>query len=319
MNLLKNLILFFLIIFFNSCSVEDGTHKTFLWIVTSWQDVDRYNQNQDYWDKGNLYQPRYNLRGIASNNSSELIVVGQDGTIWQSSDYGLTWDNRTSGNVNTTNLWEVEYISGNYVAVGHSGIIITSDDGITWDNRTSGVTGHPLRGITFGNSTYVVVGRSGTVLTSTDSISWTLRSNVTTEFLCGVSYLNEKFIAVGKNGSLLTSTDGITWDNKTSGISTDLKEISYGNGVYVAVGTDGTIISSTDTETWTSRDGASGNLWAIDFGNGTFLTGGNDIYRSYDGITWDNISSNSAQAIKYIDYESQKWKSSQNPQFADLR
>ena len=133
------------------------------------------------------------------------------------------------------------------------------------------------------------------------------------------SYLNEKFIAVGKNGSLLTSTDGITWDNKTSGISTDLKEISYGNGVYVAVGNDGTIISSTDTETWTSRDGASGNLWAIDFGNGTFLTGGNDIYRSYDGITWDNISSNSAQAIKYIDYESQKWKSSQNPQFADLR
>ena len=54
MNLLKNLILFFLIIFFNSCSVEDGTHKTFLWIVTSWQDVDRYNQNQDYWDKGCL-------------------------------------------------------------------------------------------------------------------------------------------------------------------------------------------------------------------------------------------------------------------------
>ena len=134
-----------------------------------------------------------------------------------------------------------------------------------------------------------------------------------------MSYLNEKFIAVGKNGSLLTSTDGITWDNKTSGISTDLKEISYGNGEYVAVGTDGTIISSVDTETWTSRDGASGNLWAIDFGNGTFLTGGNNIYRSYDGITWDNISSNSAQAIKYIDYESQKWKYSPTPQFADLR
>ena len=123
MNLLKNLILFFLIIFFNSCSVEDGTHKTFLWIVTSWQDVDRYNQNKDYWDKGNLYAPNYMLRGIASINSSELIVVGQDGTIWQSSDYGLTWDNRTSGNGNTTNLWEVEYISGNYVAVGNSGIL----------------------------------------------------------------------------------------------------------------------------------------------------------------------------------------------------
>ena len=195
MNLLKNLILFFLIIFFNSCSVEDGTHKTFLWIVTSWQDVDRYNQNKDYWDKGNLYAPRYNLRGIASNNSSELIVVGQDGTIWQSSDYGLTWDNRTSGNGNTTNLWEVEYISGNYVAVGHSGIIITSIDGITWDNRTSGVT-KKLRGIAYGNSKYVTVGSDGTVLTSSDSITWTQQSSPTTEDFFGLEYVNNKFIGV---------------------------------------------------------------------------------------------------------------------------
>ena len=170
-----------------------------------------------------------------------------------------------------------------------------------------------------GNSTYVTVGQSGTVLTSSDSISWTTRTSGTSNYLYGVSYLNEKFIAVGRSGTIITSSDGITWGTKSSGISTLLKEVSYGNGVYVAVGTGGTIISSTDTETWTSRDGASGSLWAIDFGNSTFLTGGDDIYRSYDGITWEYISSNSAQAIKYIDYESQKWKSSQNPQFADLR
>ena len=163
-----------------------------------------------------------------------------------------------------------------------------------------------LTGIAYGNSTYVTVGQSGTILTSSDGISWTEQSIGTKEYFYGVSYLNEKFIVVGGNGSILTSTDGITWSTKNSGISTHLKEVSYGNGVYVAVGTGATIISSADTETWTSRDGASGDLWAIDFGNGTFLTGGDDIYRSYDGIKWDNIPSNSAQAIKYIDYESQK-------------
>ncbi len=87
-----------------------------------------------------------------------------------------------------------------------------------------------------------------------------------------------------------------------------MKEISYGNGIYIAVGAAGTIISSTDTDTWTSRDGASDSLWAIDFGNGAFHIGGTYIYRSYDGLNWDNISSNSAQAIKFIDYEIPKSK-----------
>ena len=320
MTLLKNLILFFLIIFFNSCSVEDGTHKTFLWIVTEWQDVDRYNQNEDSWDKGNLYQPGYNLRGIASNNSGELIVVGQEGTIWQSSDYGSTWDNRTSGNGNTTNLWEVEYISGNYVAVGHSGIIITSNDGITWDNRTSGVT-KKLRGIAYGNSKYVTVGSDGTVLTSSDSITWTQQSSPTTEDFFGLEYVNNKFIGVGDNGLIITSSDGTTWDNKTSGTSEKIKGITYGNGIYVTIATNGVIYTSTDTDTWTLRSsGTTNDLWAVEFGNGEFLAGGNNVViKSNDGITWTQILSRTVQGIVYLEFDLEKWKYSSTPQFADLR
>ncbi len=309
MKYFNKIIIFILIVYIHSCSIleEDGTTKAPTWIITAWQDVDRYHQYKESWDEGNLYVPSYSLRGIASNNSKEIIIVGQAGNIWQSSDLGLTWDNRTSGNSNTTRLWEVEYNNGNYVAVGDAGVIITSTDGITWNNRTSGVT-KKLRGVAFGNSTYVTVGETGTILSSSDSISWTSRTSGTTNYLYGVSYLNDKFIAVGNSGILLTSTDGITWSSKSSGISTHLKEVSYGNGIYVAVGNGGTVISSTDTETWTSRDGVSGDLWAIDFGNDTFLTGGNDLYKSYDGINWDNISSISVQAIKFIDYELPKWR-----------
>ena len=311
----KILILSILIFVVNSCSLmeEDGTSKAPTWIVTAWQDADRYHQYKESWDEGDLFVSGYNFRGIASNNSNEIIIVGQNGNIWQSNDLGLTWDNRTSGNGNAGNgtdsrLWEVEYINGNYVAVGNDGGIITSTDGITWSTQTSGTTGI-LRGIAYGNSTYVTVGNAGAVLTSSDSISWTSRTSGTGKYLYGVSYLNEKFIAVGKDGTIITSSDGITWSTKTSGISNHLKEVSYGNGVYVAVGTGGTIISSTDTDTWTSREGTgTEDLWAIDFGNGTFLTGGTNTYRSYDGITWDNISSNGAQAIKFIDYEVPKWK-----------
>lgn len=307
-NIIKLLIILILIL--SSCSIldEEGTTKAPTWIITGWENVDRYHQYLESWDKGGLEVPGHSLRGLTTNNSTGVTIVGQDGNIWQSSDLGLTWDNRTTGNPNTTRLWEVEYIGGIYIAVGNDGVIITSSDGINWTNRTSGIT-DVIRGIAFGNSIYVVVGQKGVILSSSDGISWTTRTSGSSNYLYGVSYLNEKFIAVGKSGTILTSTDGITWSTKTSGISTNLKEVSYGNGVYVAIGTGGTILSSTDTETWTSRDGASGDdLWAIDFGNNTFLTGGSNIYRSYNGVSWDNISSIPAQAIKFIDYEVPKWK-----------
>ena len=140
--------LFILIVIFviNSCFAEDGSHKSPLWIITGWQTVDRYHQHREFWDTGDLYLKDYNLRGVSSNNSNGIIIVGQNGNIWQSSDAGLTWDNRTSGNGNAGNgtdsrLWEVEYINGNYVAVGNDGGIITSTDGITWSTKTSGTTG----------------------------------------------------------------------------------------------------------------------------------------------------------------------------------
>ena len=93
------------LIFINSCSMleEDGTTKAPTWIITGWQDVDRYRPYLGTWDEGDLYVPNYSLRGVTSNNSTGLIIVGQNGNIWQSSDLGLTWDNRTSGNGNAGN------------------------------------------------------------------------------------------------------------------------------------------------------------------------------------------------------------------------
>ena len=319
MNLLKYLILFFLIIFFNSCAVEDGKIKETFWVVSG---VNTISYKDDYreWDNVTITSDAIAIRDIESNNSQGLIVVGKDGNIWQSSDKGLSWDNRTSGNENTSRLWEVLYNSGEYVAVGVSGTIITSDDGITWDNRTSGVT-KVLRGIAYGNSKYVTVGFDGTVLTSSDSISWTQQSSPTTEDFFGLAYVNNKFIGVGDNGLIITSSDGTTWDNKTSGTSEKFKGIAYGNGIYVTIATNGIIYTSTDTDTWTSRSsGTTNDLWAVEFGNGEFLAGGSNIViKSNDGITWTQILSRTVQGIAYQEFDVQKWKYSPTPQFADLR
>ena len=324
MNFLKNIILLFFIIFFNSCSVEDGKTKATFWVVSGGNTIS-YKDDYREWEDVTITSDAILIRDIESNNSQGLIAVGKDGNIWQSSDKGLSWDNRTSGNRTSGNgsnsrLWEVIYNSGKYVAVGNSGIIITSDDGITWDNRTSGVT-KKLRGIAYGNSKYVTVGSDGTVLTSSDSITWTQQSSPTTENFFGLEYVNNKFIGVGDNGLIITSSDGTTWDNKTSGTSEKIKGITYGNGIYVTIATNGVIYTSTDTDTWTLRSsGTTNDLWAVEFGNGEFLAGGTDIaIKSNDGITWTQILSRTVQGIVYLEFDLKKWKYSPTLRFADLR
>ena len=215
-------IFIFFILFNASCAVEDGTTKFPFWVVSGGSSIS-FKDGDKEWDNVTITSDNILMRDIESNNSQGLIAVGQDGNIWQSSDKGLSWDNRTSGNGNTSRLWEVLYTSGKYVAVGNGGIIITSDDGITWDNRTSGVT-KVLRGVAYGNSKYVTVGFDGTVLTSSDSISWTQQSSPTTEDFFGLNYINNKFVGVGDNGLIITSSDGTNWDTKHQEVLKNLKK-----------------------------------------------------------------------------------------------
>ena len=76
------------------------------------------------------------IRDIESDNSNGLIIVGANGNIWQSSDKGLSWDNRTSGTTNSL-CGKLTYGDSIFVVVGGSGTILTSSDGITWTSRTS--------------------------------------------------------------------------------------------------------------------------------------------------------------------------------------
>ena len=92
MNLLKNLILFFLIIFFNSCSVEDGKVKAPFWVVSGGNTIS-YKDDFREWEDVTITSDAILTRDFESNNSQGLIAVGQDGNIWQSSDKGLSWDN----------------------------------------------------------------------------------------------------------------------------------------------------------------------------------------------------------------------------------
>jgi len=92
-----------------------------------------------------------------------FAAVGNAGTIFRSTDEGMTW---TKSNTGTRgNLLGVAYGGGVFVAVGSGGTILSSLDGTNWKGRPSGVT-NDLAAVTYGNGHFVAVGSSGVILES---------------------------------------------------------------------------------------------------------------------------------------------------------
>jgi hypothetical protein len=208
-----------------------------------------------------------------------------------------------SSNADSTvsELIDVAYVNGSFIAVGEDATILTSPDGATWTKRRSGIT-KPLYGVTYSSGVFVAVGYGGTILTSPDGVTWTLRTQEIIEVLYGVTYSNGVFVAVGVGGTILTSPDGVTWTPRTSGTTNTFTGVTYGNGVFVAVGDGGTILTSPDGVTWMPRTSGTTNLlYGVTYGNGVFVAVGYacTILTSPDGGTWTGKTSGTANPYPY--------------------
>jgi photosystem II stability/assembly factor-like uncharacterized protein len=84
-----------------------------------------------------------------------------------------------------------------------------------------------LLGSAYGNSTFMAVGHTGTVLSSSDGKSWTKRNSGTKKDLRGITYGNDKFVMVGNVGTILTSPDSTTWTKRESGTSLHLRRVFF--------------------------------------------------------------------------------------------
>jgi hypothetical protein len=132
--------------------------------------------------------------------------------------------------------------------IAYDGFIATSPDANTWTILP--YTSNYLSGVTYGTGQFVAVGREGSILTSSDGSIWTAQSAPQldaskTPYLISVIYAGNQFVATGNyvgtnpsTGFLLTSPDGVTWTLQTTG--PNLYDIAYGVvggvGTYVAVG-----------------------------------------------------------------------------------
>jgi hypothetical protein len=191
------------------------------------------------------------FRGIASNGSTIYVAVGEAGTLYSSTDSGATWTSRTSG-FGASDIYDVAYGNGLFVAVGLSGTLTTSADGITWTARTSNMSTNDILAVIYANSLWVAVGRGG---------------------------------GATNTGGLIYSTDGITWTRKSQSLTVGVNYNCVAwNGTNWLIGTSITtnnyLYATTPSGTWTVGLALGGNaingIWSD--GTTTIVSNGGGLY-----------------------------------------
>ena len=182
---------------------------------------------------------------LATVSDNTTLSTSYDGVTWTgvsaiAPGYNvacLTWMKPTTG-------------SGQLVAVGNYGTILTPSGSPTWTRQNSG-TAH-LQFVIWTGTQLVAVGQSGTILTSPDGITWTSRnSGVPTDNLNSVVWTGSQLVIVGLtpgtlnsstnpegSGTILTSPDGITWTKRSTASTPFLFSVAWTGNKLVAVGGD---------------------------------------------------------------------------------
>jgi hypothetical protein len=120
------------------------------------------------------------LNGVSASNTY-IVVVGNDASVWYSTNASNWTEGTISGSSITTNIKSVAYGAGKFIAVGDKtgtsatdpGLILLSTDGITWSQiSSSSITTNNLNQVYYGNNRFYVVGEENTLITSSDGINW---------------------------------------------------------------------------------------------------------------------------------------------------
>lgn len=184
-------------------------------------------------------------------------------------------------------LTGITYGSGQFVAVGERGSILTSPDGDAWTWQDSG-TKESLKSPAYGGGRYVVLGQRDNLFTSPDGATWTL-VDLPAEIgsLMDVAYGNGLFVAVATSG-WATSADGVSWSyRRRAETLPEPRRIAFGAGRFVAAG-ESSVLISTDGAAWSERlTGYRNFAYDMSYTGERFLIlGSQGLLTSSDGLAW---------------------------------
>ena len=207
---------------------------------------------------------------------------------------------RPDNNLDGQNIFGIAFGLGQFVAVGENRIYV-SKDMKTWKRPTG--TDKPFRAVEFLNGQFIAVGGAGSIFTSTNAVDWVSQTSGTSAELRAVAYGNGRYVVAGFGGTILTSTDAITWKASTTGNGNNLYGAAFGSGSFLVVGdgiawtsTAGDLWRLRGNPSRAFRTVEYGN-------NQFIATSENSpkgsLLRSFDGTSWLEVPLGQSLAIDY--------------------
>jgi hypothetical protein len=264
------------------------------------------SNNENGSDKINIYTDSLSFTAV-SNNSFK-----QDAAMGGSSIY--------------SNIYDVAYGNGKFVAVGIAGQMGYSTDGITWTSveNTGFNNRYRISKICYGGGIFVASGTwsnvivdgkvttIGRVMYSSNGIKWVVADtgNFDNTKITDITYGNGKFFILSTTDQIIYSLNGHTWtpvtDSPFGGFP--ISGIAYGAGRFIAVSSSANKIAySSNGITWAVLVSSSFN--GIIYGNDEFLAWGNGVIAtSNEGTTWLPISNGSYNGITYDAKKYVSWR-----------
>ncbi|MGE5371286.1 MAG: cadherin-like beta sandwich domain-containing protein [Solirubrobacterales bacterium] len=208
-------------------------------------------------------------------------------------------DIRTATIPNVTDVNDVVYGDGKYVAICNGNTLLYSDNGLEWNRSVFSGFAPRLYGLAYKTGIWIAIGPNCTMLISHDGMNWTWctsRPN-TTKHLYTMTTGADRFVGVLSDGSIIWSKDAEKWSliERDPTKPFNPTRIKYGAGGFVIFGCDNDHyakqLTSADGEKWeeirtTWVSSVTGILW----GNNVFLIAGADavsgsptFYTSLDG------------------------------------
>jgi photosystem II stability/assembly factor-like uncharacterized protein len=270
--------------------------SSFSLLLIAWPAASHGQQQWNSQDSGTTET----LLGVAYGNGV-FVAVGEAGTILRSTDYGLTWQNRSNEEVTVAGLRSVAFGNNLFMAIAGDDVVVSTDLGLTWNRATVPVGWWTA--VIWGGGSWFLVSESEIVSSESNGQSWTSVYKGHPA-LSDIVYHDGSLVAVG--GSIYSSKDlGETW--KDAGIpgADWLAGVTFGNNLFVVVGGNfgDVILKSSDPMKWSSDNmevlpNAPG-LSSVGFGNEVFVAvcnSGRILVSSGTG-PWQEVTSGTDKAL----------------------
>jgi len=220
----------------------------------------------------------------------------------------------TAADGNSVTVKQIVYGNSIYMMIGYTSTgayVATSTDCVTWTQRTAASSlASQFTALAYTNGIWVAskISTSSAVYYSTDNgVSWTTASGMAGITPGSIYGANSQFVVIATNNRLWYSTNGNTWTESTSFYTLHSGNSIYNggwSGSYWIFGSRYGNLATTNFTTWVGYNSISygqndvSAFASIDYSPayGKYYatrqsTSNPNIFRSTEGLTWDNLAS----------------------------